>query len=62
MPRCTPRPTSSFRFAEIQRLMGKAKEPKRLWVIKASNHRFSGNEKEFDARLIAAMAWVKAQK
>jgi alpha-beta hydrolase superfamily lysophospholipase len=48
--------------AEIHRMMEKAKEPKRLWIITASNHRFSGNEKEFDARLIDAMAWVKAQK
>ena len=48
--------------AEIQRMMAKAKEPKRLWIITASNHRFGGNEKEFGARLIDAMAWVKAQK
>jgi alpha-beta hydrolase superfamily lysophospholipase len=49
-------------IAEIQRLMQKAKEPKQLWIIRASNHRFSGNEKEFDARLIEAMTWVRAQK
>ena len=48
--------------AEIQRLMDKAKAPKRLWIITASNHRFSGNEQEFDRRLIEAIAWVKAQK
>jgi alpha-beta hydrolase superfamily lysophospholipase len=48
--------------AEIQRLMDKAREPKQLSIIKASDHRFSDNEKEFDVRLIAAMAWVKAQK
>ncbi len=48
--------------AEIQRLLEKAREPKQLWMIKATNHRFGGNEKEFDARLVEAMSWVKAQK
>lgn len=46
---------------EIRRLMDKAREPKRLWIITASNHRFGGNEKEFDARLIEAIAWIKAR-
>jgi hypothetical protein len=40
--------------------MGRAKEPKRLWVITASNHRFSGAEGEFDRRLLEAVDWVKA--
>ncbi len=44
---------------QIQRLMDRAREPKRLWVVKAANHRFSGNEKEFDARLLEAMNWIK---
>jgi fermentation-respiration switch protein FrsA (DUF1100 family) len=47
-------------IADIQRIMGRAKEPKRLWVITASNHRFSGAEGEFDRRLIEAIDWVKA--
>jgi dienelactone hydrolase len=47
-------------IADIQRIMGRAKEPKRLWVITASNHRFSGAENEFDRRLIEAVDWVKA--
>jgi dienelactone hydrolase len=47
-------------LADIQRIMGRAKEPKRLWVITASNHRFSGAEAEFDRRLIDAIDWVKA--
>jgi alpha-beta hydrolase superfamily lysophospholipase len=46
--------------AEIQRLMGRAGEPKRLWTIPASDHRFSSNEREFDARLADALAWVRA--
>jgi len=46
--------------ADIQRIMGRAKEPKKLWIIAASNHRFSGAEAEFDRRLIEAIEWVKA--
>ena len=45
---------------EIQRLMGRAAEPKRLWIITASNHRFSDNEAEFDRRLAEALEWVQA--
>ena len=45
--------------AEIQRLMAAAKEPKQLWLIKADSHAFGGNEQEFNARLVEAMAWVK---
>lgn len=48
--------------ADIQRMMDKAKAPKRLWIITASNHRFSGNEQEFDRRLLEAIGWVKGQK
>ena len=44
--------------AEAQALLDKAKEPKRLWLIDASDHRFSDNLAEFDARLIEAVAWV----
>ena len=36
---------------EVQRVMDRAREPKRLWIVNASDHRFSGNIKEFDARL-----------
>jgi hypothetical protein len=35
-----------------------AGEPKKLWVVKAADHRFSDNLPEFDRRLIEAMAWV----
>ena len=45
---------------EAQRVLDAAREPKRLWVIKASDHRFSDNRREFDARLLDAVAWVKA--
>jgi fermentation-respiration switch protein FrsA (DUF1100 family) len=43
---------------EIRRVMAAAREPKQLWIVKASNHRFSDNLAEFDRRLLEAMAWV----
>jgi fermentation-respiration switch protein FrsA (DUF1100 family) len=47
-------------LAEAQRVLDSAKDPKRLWVIKASDHRFSDNLTEFDQRLLEAIAWVRA--
>jgi dienelactone hydrolase len=44
----------------ITGMMARAKEPKRLWVIPATNHAFSGGEQEFERRLLEAMAWIKA--
>ena len=44
---------------EIERILRRAQDPKRLWIVKASNHRFSDNLQEFDRRLLEAMAWVK---
>jgi len=46
-------------IAETQRIFAHASEPKRLWIIEASNHRFSNNLPEFDARLMEAIAWVQ---
>jgi alpha-beta hydrolase superfamily lysophospholipase len=43
----------------IQRIVGNANEPKRLWIVKASDHGFSNNRDEFDARLFEAIDWVK---
>ena len=34
--------------SEVRGLMGRASEPKRLWMVTASDHRFSGNVEEFD--------------
>lgn len=45
-------------LAEVERLMAAAREPKRLWIVLASNHRFSDKLDEFDRRLLDAMAWV----
>lgn len=44
---------------EIERILSRAKDPKRLWIVKASNHRFSDNLQEFDRRLLEAIAWTK---
>ncbi len=46
-------------LAEVQRLIQTAATPKKLWVINATDHRFTGNIVEFDQRLLEAMEWVK---
>jgi type IV secretory pathway VirJ component len=48
-------------LAEAQRVMAAAHEPKRLWVVRASDHRFSDNLAEFDQRLVEAIGWVAQQ-
>lgn len=45
-------------LAEIQKVFDAASEPKKLWVVKASDHRFSDNLQEFDQRLLEAVAWI----
>jgi alpha-beta hydrolase superfamily lysophospholipase len=45
---------------EARRVYERAGPPKRLWVIDASDHRFSNQSTEFSARLIEAMDWVAA--
>ena len=49
-------------LTEAQRVLGAAREPKRLWIVKASDHRFSDNQPEFDQRLLEAVAWVRASQ
>jgi alpha-beta hydrolase superfamily lysophospholipase len=44
---------------DIQRIIGNANEPKRLWIVQAADHGFSNNRDEFDARLFEAIDWVK---
>ncbi len=46
-------------LAEVERVLKAARDPKRLWVVNASNHRFSDNLDEFDRQLLQAIAWVK---
>jgi fermentation-respiration switch protein FrsA (DUF1100 family) len=45
-------------LAEVQRLFAAARDPKRLWVVPASDHRFSDNLVEFDRTLADALAWL----
>lgn len=47
-------------LAEIERVLQHAAQPKRLWVVRASDHRFSDNLSEFDQRLLEAIAWIQA--
>jgi alpha/beta superfamily hydrolase len=47
--------------SQIQRVMAQAKEPKRLWIIKAADHRFSDNLAEFDQALLDAINWMTSQ-
>jgi fermentation-respiration switch protein FrsA (DUF1100 family) len=42
----------------VQRVFDAAREPKKLWIVKASDHRFSDNLAEFDRRLFEAIAWI----
>lgn len=43
---------------EMRPLFNRAREPKRLWTVDASNHRFSDNLAEFDRCLIEAIGWI----
>jgi alpha-beta hydrolase superfamily lysophospholipase len=45
--------------ADIQNIFAHARDPKRLWIVAASNHRFSSNQQEFQIRLLEAIAWVR---
>jgi fermentation-respiration switch protein FrsA (DUF1100 family) len=43
---------------EVQRVLDAAREPKRLWMVEAADHRFSDNLGEFDRRLVEALQWI----
>jgi len=47
--------------SEIQRVMSNAHEPKRLWIVHASDHRFSNNIRECDSRMLEAINWMYEQ-
>jgi fermentation-respiration switch protein FrsA (DUF1100 family) len=47
---------------EVQSILQRASEPKRLWMIDAANHRFSDKLPEFDQRLLDAMNWIAANR
>lgn len=48
-------------LGEVQRVIDAAREPKRLWIIEASDHRFSDNMTELERRLLEAIAWVTSK-
>jgi fermentation-respiration switch protein FrsA (DUF1100 family) len=45
-------------LAEVQHVLERAGEPKKLWIVKAADHRFSDNLAEFDQCLLEAIAWI----
>jgi type IV secretory pathway VirJ component len=47
---------------EVRRVMSRAREPKQLWFIDATNHRFSGKEQDLNQKLLDAIAWIKDQR
>jgi fermentation-respiration switch protein FrsA (DUF1100 family) len=47
---------------QIRDILARAREPKQLWVIEASDHRFSDNRPEFQRRLKEAIAWIESQR
>jgi pimeloyl-ACP methyl ester carboxylesterase len=48
-------------LGDVQRVIDAAREPKRLWIIEASDHRFSDNMAELERRLLEAIAWVTSK-
>jgi len=49
-------------LVEVQRIFAAAREPKRLWIVPAADHRFSDNLAGLDARLFEALSWVRQQR
>jgi alpha-beta hydrolase superfamily lysophospholipase len=47
---------------DVKRVMGRAREPKQLWLIEADDHKFSGKEQDLNQKLLEAIAWIKAQR
>jgi dienelactone hydrolase len=43
---------------QVQHVLKRAKDPKKLWIIKAADHRFSDNLSEFDQCLLQAITWI----
>ena len=43
-------------------LFALAKEPKRMWVVEAANHRFSDNHVGLNNSILEALSWIKSVK
>jgi type IV secretory pathway VirJ component len=48
-------------LAEVEDMLATARQPKRLWVVDAVNHRFGDNLGDFDRSLLEAIAWIDEQ-
>jgi type IV secretory pathway VirJ component len=48
-------------LAETERVLEAARAPKKLWIVPASNHRFSDNPAGLEQGLVEAIGWVRAQ-
>lgn len=46
-------------LSQLHKMMEQAGEPKKLWIIDAPNHRFSGQEDELDRKLLEAIEWIR---
>jgi alpha-beta hydrolase superfamily lysophospholipase len=49
-------------IGEVQQVMRVAGEPRRLWVLDASDHRFSDKLPELQRALLEAIDWVRAHE
>ncbi len=45
---------------QVKEILASAREPKRLWVIDAKNHRFSDNQAELQRSLKEAISWTQS--
>jgi dienelactone hydrolase len=48
--------------AEVESVLAQAREPKRLWLIEAADHRFSDNRDELWRSLKQAIAWIGSEQ
>jgi hypothetical protein len=48
-------------LAEVQQILASARQPKRLWVVNATNHRFSGNADGLARALRDAFGWIDSR-
>jgi virulence protein VirJ len=48
--------------SEVERILAAARQPSRLWIVRASNHRFGGNVAEFNRRLLEALDWIRQNR
>jgi len=48
--------------SEARNVFAHAQPPRRLWIVNASDHRFSNNTGECDQRLFDAIDWIHAHQ